>query len=414
MNSGPRFPMRPLGELATSHDALRRPVKASDRRKGPYPYYGAQGIVDFVDGYLFDGEYVLVAEDGENLRSRKEPIAALARGKFWVNNHAHILSGSATLDTRFLLYAVNSTEIAGYITGSTIPKLSQTNLNRLPLPCPPIRIQRQIVSVLSALDDKIDLNRRMNETLEAMARAIFKDWFVDFGPTRAKAEGRSSYLDDEKWALFPPCFTPEGLPDGWRSGTLTEFAALNPESWTRQNFPEKIEYADLSGTKWGAIAATEIFAKGDAPSRAQRVLRRGDTVVGTVRPGNGSFAMVDRQGLTGSTGFAVLRPERPSLRDFVYFAATDPLNVERLARLADGGAYPAVRPEVVLATEVNAPPSQIVEAFHALVAPLVDKIQSNNAESSALGSMRDFLLPKLMAGEVSVRDADKALASSPS
>ena len=208
-------PLRPLGEVTENLDAARRPVKASERKPGPYPYYGAQGVVDYVDRYLFDGEFVLVAEDGENLRSRKEPIAMMAWGKFWVNNHAHIIRGGKEADTRYLHYAINAADISGYVTGSTIPKLSQGNLNRLLIPCPQVAEQRAIASILSALDDKIELNRQMNETLEATARTIFKDWFVDFGPTRAKAEGRAHYLASDIWFLFPDRFDEEGKPHGW-------------------------------------------------------------------------------------------------------------------------------------------------------------------------------------------------------
>ena len=189
------FPNRPLAELTLNFDAKRRPVKASDRKPGPFPYYGAQGIVDYVHDYIFDGEYMLVAEDGENLRSRKEPIALLAKGKFWVNNHAHILQGNECADTRFLYYAINRADISGYVTGSTIPKLSQSSLSRIMVPCPSLAEQLEIVRLLGSLDDKIDLNRQMNETLEAMAQAIFRDWFVDFGPTRRRQEGAADPVE---------------------------------------------------------------------------------------------------------------------------------------------------------------------------------------------------------------------------
>src|SRR4051812_31499860 len=92
---------RPLGEITVNNDAKRVPVKRADRGKGPYPYYGASGVVDHVDGYLFDGDYLLVAEDGENLNTRKTPIAFLAGGRFWVNNHAHNLEGTYEARTRF-------------------------------------------------------------------------------------------------------------------------------------------------------------------------------------------------------------------------------------------------------------------------------------------------------------------------
>ena len=95
-----------LGEVTQNLDAERIPVRRADRRPGPYPYYGASGIIDSIDDYIFDGEYLLIAEDGENLRSRTTPIAFLASGKFWVNNHAHVVSGNHFANTRFLAYLV--------------------------------------------------------------------------------------------------------------------------------------------------------------------------------------------------------------------------------------------------------------------------------------------------------------------
>lgn len=205
--------------------------------------------------------------------------------------------------------------------------------------------QRALIgSVLGALDDKIELNRRVNETLEAIGRAIFQDWFVEFGPVRAKMEGHAPYLAAEIWALFPKDIDIDGRPEGWNGGNLSDFANLNPESWSRANYPDSVNYVDLSSTKWGTIEAVTPFTSDDAPSRAQRILRPGDTIVGTVRPGNGSYAFVSSDGLTGSTGFAVLRPIQDIYREAVYLAASSRENIGRLAHLADGGAYPAVRP----------------------------------------------------------------------
>jgi hypothetical protein len=108
----------------------------SKRVPGPYPYYGASGVIDHVADYIFDGEFLLVAEDGENLRTRKTPVAFLARGKFWVNNHAHVLRGSGAADTRYLAYALAEADVSGYLSGSTQPKLTRASLERLRLPTP--------------------------------------------------------------------------------------------------------------------------------------------------------------------------------------------------------------------------------------------------------------------------------------
>ena len=220
-----------LGEVTDNFDAVRIPVKQADRRPGLYPYYGASGVVDHVDSFLFDGEYLLVAEDGENLRTRTTPVAFLANGKFWVNNHAHIVRGNNNANTRFLMYALSELDISGYLTGSTMPKLTQGSMNRIPVPLPPLPEQRAIAHILGTLDDKIELNRRMNKTLEDMARALFKSWFVDFDPVRAKMEGRwrpgesLPGLPAEHYDLFPDRLVDSELgeiPEGWGVRPLGE------------------------------------------------------------------------------------------------------------------------------------------------------------------------------------------------
>ena len=220
---------RMLGELTDNFDAVRVPVKQADRQPGPYPYYGASGVVDRVDDYLFDGEYLLIAEDGENLRMRNTPIAFLANGKFWVNNHAHIVRGNHKTNTRYLMYALSELDISGYLTGSTMPKLTQGNMNRISLLTPLLPKQRAIAHILGTLDDKIELNRRMNETLEAMARALFKSWFVDFDPVRAKIAGRDTGLPQVLADLFPDRLVNSELgeiPEGWEVKALDEIAVF--------------------------------------------------------------------------------------------------------------------------------------------------------------------------------------------
>ena len=295
---------------------------------------------------------------------------------------------------------------------SAQPNASASTMTSAPIRAPKdVRVQRTISHLLGSLDDKIELNCRMAETLEGMARAIFKSWFVDFDPVRAKAKGRPTGLPDDLTALFPDRFGADGLPEGWGPITLAELADLNSESWSRSNYPAAIQYVDLSNTKWGTIEAFEHYARDAAPSRAQRILRLGDTLVGTVRPGNGSYALIDENGKTGSTGFAALRPKRSAFRELVYLAATSPENIERLAQLADGGAYPAVRPDVVAATEIPGFSRQVVEAFAKAVAPLIDRMESAKRESRTLATLRDTLLPKLISGELRIADAEQRIAA---
>ena len=281
-----------------------------------------------------------------------------------------------------------------------------TEQRKLPIQLPDLGAQQAIVDVAFGLIDKIELNRKMNATLEAMARALFRDWFIDFGPTRAKMAGAAPYLSPDLWSLFPDRLDAEGKPEGWEVGTLNDLASLNPESWTARNAPARVSYVDLANTKWGSIDKVEEYAWSDAPSRARRVLRAGDTIVGTVRPGNGSLCYIGEDGLTGSTGFAALRPKNARDKAFVWCAATSPENIDRLAHLADGGAYPAVRPEAVATTEIVIPSADVLNAFRSAVSANLDLMGANRAESRTLAQTRDLLLPRLMSGALRVAEVE--------
>ena len=154
-------------EVTINIDKKRVPISGAQRKKrqGKYRYYGAQGIIDYIDDFIFDGTYLLIAEDGENLKSQKQKIAQVVDGQFWVNNHAHIVQGNELCDTRYLCYLLNSMDLSGYITGSAQPKLSQANLNSLILHLPSIREQRTSVEYLYMFDKKISVNQQINDNL---------------------------------------------------------------------------------------------------------------------------------------------------------------------------------------------------------------------------------------------------------
>ena len=210
-------------------------------------------------------------------------------------------------------------------------------------------------------------------------------------------------MDPEIAALFPDRFVDSELgeiPAGWREATLDDIALLNPETWSARNAPKTVFYVDLLNTKWGSIEKCETYEWKDAPSRAKRVLRIGDTVFGTVRPGNGSYALIGEDGLTGSTAFAVLRPRQPRDQAIVWCCVTASENIDRLTRLADGAAYPAIRPQVVGTTKITLPFGGIREAFGTICGSLLGQTEANKRESRTLAALRDALLPKLISGEL--------------
>lgn len=141
-----------LGDLAENLDSKRKPITSGLRESGDIPYYGASGIVDYVKDYIFDGDYLLVSEDGANLIARSTPIAFSISGKNWVNNHAHVLKFETYAERRYVEYYLNSIDLTPYISGAAQPKLNQKNLNSIKIPSPSLEEKERIVTILDKFD----------------------------------------------------------------------------------------------------------------------------------------------------------------------------------------------------------------------------------------------------------------------
>ena len=411
-NMGSEWKRLPLCKVTENLDFKRVPVKESDRKPGIYPYYGASGIIDHINSFIFDGEYVLVAEDGENLRSRKSPIAFFARGKFWVNNHAHILSGNRHSDTRFLSYMIESCDVSGYLTGSTIPKLTQGNLDKIEFLIPPLEEQKAIAHILGTLDDKIELNRRMNETLEAMARALFKDWFVDFGPVRAKAEGREAYLPEEIWGLFPDSFEDSELgeiPRGWKLGTISELVDIDPP---RKLAKESIApYLEMKGVTISGHTVTGVYRR---KFTSGTKFQLGDTLLARITPclENGKTALVDflEDGEIGwgSTEFIVMCGKKHLHNSFVYcLARSEGFRSYAIRNMVGSSGRQRISSNILVDFQMSLPPDYLVDCFSILCRSFLRKISKASAHNLTLSSIQNILLPKLISGELSVAAAEK-------
>ena len=338
--------------------------------------------------------------------------------KIYLHNQrvGKVIAKSSDANLDFLYWVMRHKDYRNLVvstaTGSTVRHTSPSRILAYSFLLPPPSQQQAIAHILGTLDDKIELNRKTNETLEAMAKALFKSWFVDFDPVRAKAEGRPTGLPAEISDLFPDSFEDSELgeiPSGWRDGEIQDIAELNPETWGSRNQPLRVRYLDLSNVKYGKIDSIEEYEWEDAPSRARRMLKTGDTVVGTVRPGNGSYCLIGEDGITGSTGFAVLRPKNKNDNAFVYLGSCSKENIDRLAHLADGGAYPAVRPEIVAQTPVIIGTRDVLDCFSSRISSLFAAAKERKQSSKVLCQVRDALLPKLISGEMRIPDADKML-----
>ncbi len=269
----------------------------------------------------------------------------------------------------------------------------------------------QIGKLLTLLDDKIELNRRMNETLEAMARAIFKDWLVDFGPTRAKAEGREPYLAPELWDLFPDALDDEDRPVGWKQTSLCELVEFNPKEPLQKGIVAPYLAMNALPTS-GAIPEPPIPRAFSSGMR----FRNGDTLFARITPclENGKTCFVQQlpPGTVGwgSTEFIVMRSQKPLPACFTYLVARDTsFRTHAIQSMTGTSGRQRARTEALENFPFCQPKEPLWEAFASIVEPVFNKIAANGAESLVLAETRDLLLPKLMSGEIRLREAEKAV-----
>jgi len=374
-----------IGELIDSgecaiYDNLRKPLSKIERNKmkygNLYPYYGAAGVIDFINNYCFDGYYLLIAEDGTITSDGTKPMLQLANGKFWVSDHAHVLQCKNEWKTKFLYYALLNVDINPYITGSVQPKLNQKNLFSIPLLIPKSELeQRAIASVLSSLDDKIDLLHRENRTLEAMAETLFRQWFI------------------------------EEAEDDWEEVSLGD-STLSTIIKSGINFFEGekfyLETNDVNNTDIvGGIPVTYA----DRPSRANM-----EPVVYSVwfskKQGTRKLLMFDEYSkytnkLILSTGFTGLKTTELS-HYYIWCYVMSPQFQKIKDNLVTGSVQPDITNDNVKKIIIPKPDNETLLKFNSVVKEFFYKISLNQVQIRTLTQLRDTLLPKLMSGEVRV------------
>jgi type I restriction enzyme, S subunit len=290
----------------------------------------------------------------------------------------------------------------------TFPYASLTEQRKLNIHFPDITVQHEIGRVLRLLDDKIELNRRMSATLEEMARALYRSWFVDFDPVHARALGQPpAHMDPITAALFPDSFDPDGLPQGWEPGCLDDLIDFNP----KERLPKGTQAPYL---EMKALPTSGMFA--DAPYMRDFTsgtkFREHDTLLARITPclENGKTAVVDdllgAEIGWGSTEYIVMRAKQGISPALPYCVARDPgFRAEAIQTMT--GSSGRQRADAKRIAELNAAiaPASIQVAFNEIVSPMFGRILAAGQESRTLATLRDTLLPRLMSGDLRIREA---------
>ena len=280
--------------------------------------------------------------------------------------------------------------------------LSPNQILSAPIRYPDLETQRLIGETLGAIDDKIDINRHMNETLEAMTRTIYKDWFIDFVPTRAKMKGYAPYIASNIWELFPDQLHEEGTPEGWRLGKLGELAESPRTGVDPSEVAPETPYIGLEHMPRRSIALSEWEGAGKVTS-SKSAFRRGDFLFGKLRPYFHKVGVAPLDGIC-STDIVVVRSNDNVWRSFTIACISSDDFVDYTDRTSTGTKMPRTSWNIMARYEVTLPSVQLAEAFDSLCWPMIEQIESNINECLILAQTRDLLLPKLMSGEISVKD----------
>ncbi|MDE8345815.1 MAG: restriction endonuclease subunit S [Acidocella sp.] len=321
----------------------------------------------------------------------------------FINQRVAKISAKAGKSTDDFIYAILTQPgfdqiVLSQAHGSAQPNISSTDIGRITVPKFDYNIQADIGSFIRALDDKIELNRCMNETLESMARAIFKDWFVDFGPTRAKAEGRAPYLAPDLWSLFPERLDDEGKPEGWSYVTFEQLVDAKQGKYLAKEDMSDIKSAEFLHPVWGGNGILGYSHKYTYSEPVTLITCRGSNC--------GLIKLTEYSACVSNNSFACLPKFGSTFFINIYF------KMDTFDGCISGSAQPQITYTALKNRIMQFPIHRdICESASAVIDPLFDKILRNNAETSQLAQTRDYLLPKLMSGEIRIREAEKLVAT---
>ncbi len=326
--------------------------------------------------------------------------------------HLAILRPSEHVYGPYLYYTLTTTPIQhqfhAYANGITRFGLRKADIGLVEVPVPSDCEQRAIAHILGTLDEKIELNRRMNETLEAMARALFKSWFVDFDPVRAKMEGRDTGLPQHIADLFPDRLVDSELdkiPEGWEVGCLDDVAGSPRRSVNPTEVCAGTSYIGLEHMPRHSIALTE-WESSEKVTSNKSAFRKGEVLFGKLRPYFHKVGLAPVEGIC-STDIVVVAPKNTSWSAFVLALVSSVEFVKYTDHTSTGTKMPRTSWKIMSRYEICLPVEPVTQAFQNIVGPMLDRIVANIHSNRPLAALRDMLLPKLVSGEIRVPDAER-------
>ena len=357
------------------------------RSPGQFPIVSSSGITGTHKKPMVDGPGVVTGRYGTLGEVFYIP------GKFWPLNTSLYVQDFKGNDPRFVAYYLRTVLSANFNSAGAVPGVNRNVLHKLAVPTPPSDrgTQRRIAAILTAYDDLIETNKRRIALLEKTAEELYREWFV-----RMRFPGH----ENTKFV--------KGVPAEWEIRELRECAEINPSSLGQNDRPEVIHYVDIGSVTTNQIGDIRTTLLSEAPGRAKRRVKHGDIIWSSVRPANRAYCLVYEpiKNMIVSTGFAVIRPKADTPFTFLNFVVTSNGFVDLMTAVAKGAAYPATSFDDFEKAALLWPSPELLADFHRLCEPLFKQKHTLTQQSSNLTQTRDFLLPRLISGKLSVEDFD--------
>tara|TARA_Y100000590_G_scaffold74928_1_gene82767 strand:- start:4250 stop:5569 length:1320 start_codon:yes stop_codon:yes gene_type:complete len=361
--------------------------------------------------------------EGDVLLTSEAPmgrVAYIKETKEWcLGQRLFCLRSSEGVLGRYLYYVLKSPkvfwELTSRGTGTTVEGIRQSSLREVEIPVPLIEEQKAIAHILGTLDDKIELNQKMNKTLEEIAKAIFKSWFVDFDPVRAKAEGRPTGLPPEISDLFPDEFVGSDvgeIPTGWKVGVIADVADQQKLGISPNNYPDEVFlYFSIPAFDEGQ---TPVEESGDAIKSNKTIVPAESVLFSKLNPNTPrvwipSLARERRQ--ICSTEFLVYLPKSGASQSYIWSIFCERGFQKRIEAMVTGTSksHQRVKPNDILNLQIPIPPKSVLQHFENICAPITQRILTSKQENQILSDLRDTLLPKLISGKLRIPDVEKFL-----
>jgi type I restriction enzyme S subunit len=354
----------------------------NDRVPGPFPIVSSSGITDHHAEAKVKGPGVITGRYG----TLGEIF--FVEEDFWPLNTSLYVQDFKSNDPRFISYFLRQLNFGTRNAAGAVPGVNRNHLHKIDVCVPPLPVQLRIAGILSAYDELMENSQRRIRILEAMARALYREWFVHFRfPDHEKLPRVASHLGD--------------IPQGWEVKKLADVAEVNRAQINARNAPDELHYIDISSVSPGQIDTITTYAFAAAPGRARRIVQHGDVLWSCVRPNRRSHVQVmhPEPNTIASTGFAVLTARKVPFT-FLYFTTTTDDFVAYLTNNATGAAYPAVTAATFEKADLLIPSAPLLRKFGEATIPMAEQIHTLQRQILILRRTRDLLLPRLLSGSV--------------